>query len=132
MDLATNAQPKLFHLVFIAVCLSISSCSKQMNQTTQMEHAPTKLVLDQVLLDSNKKLFTAFADINRDGRPDMILGYNGHKFSDVAPRVQHAERYGAERHYVSHLLNKSIGDEIEFDAPYWPNPHGDDGQLTGG
>ena len=127
-----NTRLNLFQLVLIPVCLSISSCSKPMNQTTQLEKTSTKLVFDQVLLDSNKKLFTAFADINGDGRLDMILGSNGHEFSDVAPRVRTAENYGVERRYVSHLLNKSIGDEIEFDEPYSPNPHGADGQLTGG
>lgn len=127
-------------LFTVAVCLVASSCSKPTNPATQSkaaptrpaQKAPTRLVFGQRLLDSNLKLLTAFADINRDGKPDMILGSNGHVFSDKAPRVKESITVGEYRHYVSHLLNASDGNEIVFDEPWWPNPHGDEGQLTGG
>ena len=127
-------------LALLAVCLLASSCSNSTHPVTQSRvtpirptpKAPTKLVFDRRLLDSNLKLLTAVADINRDGKPDLILGSNGHVFSDNAPRVKKSKTVGEHRQYVSHLLNASGGNKIVFDKPYWPNPHGDEGQLPGG
>ncbi len=127
-------------LVLVSVCLMTSSCSNPTGPETQSraaptghtQKAPTKLVFGQRLLESDLKLLTAFADINGDGKPDMILGSNGHVFSDTAPQVTASVTSSEYRHYVSHLLNASDGTEIRFDEPYWPNPHGDDGQLPGG
>lgn len=122
-------------LALIAVCLIAGSCSNPNDRASQSKDSlarPTKLVFGQRLLDSNLKLLTAFADINRDGKPDMILGSNGHVFSEASPRVKESITIGEYRHYVSHLLNVTDGHEIVFDEPYWPNSHGDEGQLTGG
>ena len=127
-----NARLNLIQLVLIPVCLSVASCSQPMTRATQLETAPTKLVFEKILLDSNKKLFTAFADVNGDAKLDLILGSNGHEFFDAAPRVRISEKYDGTRNFVSHLLNKSSGDDFEFDEPYWPNSHGEDGQLPGG
>ena len=127
-------------LMLIFLCLLASSCSPTKQSAAPTESAstgrtpqtPTRLVLNQRLLDGNLKLLTAFADFNRDGKPDMILGSNGHEFSDSVPGVVASTANKDARHYASHLLNTSNGGKIEFGKPWRPNPHGEDGQLPSG
>ena len=127
-------------LAMVVACLVVGSCSKPSTPKANSEkkgvvgnhRTPTKLVFTQQLLVSELKLLTAFADINGDGKPDMIMGSNGHVFSDSAPRVRKSNTVGEYRHYVSHLLNTSNHKQVDFGKPYWPNVHGENGQLPSG
>ncbi|MFK7767571.1 MAG: hypothetical protein AB8B55_10150 [Mariniblastus sp.] len=104
-----------------AICLS--SCSRPVETVVVREPVPIvsdSLEFGQVLMESQLKMFTSFADVNADAKLDLLLG-----------TTEWSRDYKSNQDFSIHL-GKPADNSIAFESPYWPKSNVADTVIPSG
>ena len=117
-----------FSTLFVAVSLSglgLAGCSQQKETVTQHEPVPIisdSLEFEKVLIEGDVKMYTAFADVNADDRPDLMIGTfgTGHVFDKKLQTIKPASGSHLASQDLSIQLRLNQKNTVSFESPYWP------------
>ena len=124
-------------MFFVSMTVFVG-CSEPASNLPIAESRPPfvseKFPNQEVLLEGEMETYTAFADINNDGKPDLILGTNGsgHAFDHKTRKVSYGKTGFVLGEDVSIHLNESTSEVVKFKKPYWPKSGRKDGVIPDG